>query len=109
MSEHATKEDVSRLEMLIEGIKNMFKTAPKMIVLTATTGEALDFGEIMTEEEIAVGVKATIDGQPAEGSFTMPDGKTFVFAGGELTEIVEPVDAEQLKSENDELKAKISE
>lgn len=109
MSEHASKEDVSKLELLIQSVKDsiatMFKPAPKMIVLTATTGEALDFGEILTEEEIAVGVKATINGVPAEGSYVMPDGKTFVFVGGELTEIVEPVDDEQLKAENEELKA----
>lgn len=109
MSEHATKEDVGRIEGLIKDVKTLFtakqKDAPKMIVLTASDGTALDFGEVLTEEEIAIGVMATVEGQPADGSFVMPSGETYVFAGGELTEIVEPVDAEALEEENTELKA----
>jgi len=109
MSENATKQDVSKLEALINDVKQMFtkKDAPKMIVLTASTGEALDFGEIMTEEEIAVGVKATVNGAAAEGSFIMPDGKTLVFVGGELTEIVEPEPEADLSAENEELKKQL--
>lgn len=49
-----------------------------------------------------VGDKATIDNAPAEGEFTMPDGKVFVFDAGELTEIKE------LASPDDEM-AKIRE
>jgi len=110
MSETVTKADVTRLESLILGIKDLFKpAAPKMIVLTASDGTSIDFGEIMTEEEIAVGVKATIESNPAEGSFVMPDGRTLVFVGGELTEIVEAVDTEEMQKENEELKAQIAE
>ena len=29
-----------------------------------------------------------VDGQPAEGDFLMPDGQTYVFVGGVLTEIM---------------------
>lgn len=114
MSEQATKEDVGKLESLIKDVKDLFKMstkkeAPKMIVLTASDGTALDFGELATEEEIAVGVMATVEGAPAEGTYVMPDGKELVFANGELTEIVEPVDVEALETENTELKSTVEE
>jgi ATP-dependent protease ClpP protease subunit len=53
--------------------------------LQDATGKEVEFD---TEAEApAVGDKATIDGAPAEGEIVMPDGRTFVFAAGELTEI----------------------
>ena len=35
-----------------------------------------------------VGDVATVDGEPAEGDYLMPSGETYVFAAGELTEII---------------------
>jgi len=72
---------------------------------------------VETEEQIQVGVTATVNGNPAEGKYVMSDGRTFVFAAGTLTEIMESEpenkeliqENETLKAENDSLKSKVAE
>lgn len=75
------------------------------IVYTADEKE-LDFYELGEDDPIEVGAKANFDGAAAEGSFVMQSGETYVFAAGELTEIIEAVeeeDVEVLKAERDAL------
>ena len=51
-------------------------------------GTLLDFGEKVNEfSDIQVGTTATIDGKPASGEHTMPDGKVLIFEKGKLTDI----------------------
>lgn len=81
------------------------------IVLTADQKE-VDFYELGDDDPIEVGAKATIDGADAEGEVVMADGNTYVFAGGELTEIREPEDdgaSDQNADEIAALQAKIEE
>ncbi len=89
----------------------------KSLVVKTADDQNLDFGEDIKEaSEIAVGSPATVDGKPAEGEYTMPDGTVYVFAGGKVTEIKPPAEEEKedpaaaaLKAENENLKAQLTE
>ena len=83
-----TKEDKSWIEEKFSAILNSFKKQIVNVVLQDANGVAIDFTEVAEGETPAVGAVATIDGQPAEGEYVMPDGSTFIFVAGELTEIV---------------------
>ena len=56
-------------------------------VVTSADGNELDFYELADDAVVKVGDKAYYDGMDADGSFIMPDGETYVFIAGELTEI----------------------
>ena len=56
-------------------------------VVTSADGKELDFYELEDDAVVKVGDKAYYDGMDADGSFIMPDGETYVFIAGELTEI----------------------
>lgn len=56
-------------------------------VVTSADGKELDFYELEDDTVVKVGDKAYYDGMDADGSFIMPDGETYVFIAGELTEI----------------------
>ncbi len=56
-------------------------------VVSTADGKDLDFYELEDDAVIKVGDKAYYDGMDADGSFIMPDGETYVFIAGELTEI----------------------
>ena len=91
----------------------------KALVLKTADDQNLDFGEDIKEaSEITEGSAATVDGKPAEGEYTMPDGTVYVFTGGKITEIKAPAEeeesegnaeAEALKAENETLKAQLTE
>lgn len=83
------------------------------IVFTADSKE-IDFYELGEDEIVEAGAKATIDGQPANGEYMIPDiesgeTKKYVFENGTLIEILEPeadeTDVEALKAELEALKA----
>lgn len=83
-----SKEDKNWLESKIDSVLNLFKkTEIKAILLQDANGVEIEFPDVMDGETPAVGATANIDGVPAEGEYLMPDGQTFVFAGGILTEI----------------------
>ena len=84
-----TKEDKSWIEEKFTSILNAFKKPIVNIVLQDANGVAIEFAEVMEGEEPAIGAMATVDGQPAEGEYIMPNGSTYVFSAGELTQIVE--------------------
>lgn len=56
-------------------------------MVTSADGKELDFYELADDAVVKVGDKAYYDGMDADGSFIMPDGETYVFIAGELTEI----------------------
>lgn len=77
------------------------------------TGAEIDFTELADADAIEIGATATVDGQPAEGEYLLPDGTTYVFNGGELTEIIEPEEgtaqeAAALRTENRALKRQLA-
>lgn len=74
------------------GMTNNKSLAPSKVmmqdkVVTSSDGKELDFYELADDAVIKVGDKAYYDGMDADGSFIMPDGETYVFVAGELTEI----------------------
>lgn len=104
------EKKVSGFEKIMKQIhEKLFPKSVKKLMIQDVNGSELDFGaEIETTEQIQVGVKATVDGKPAEGEYTIEDGDVYVFAAGELTEIKVPEsDMEALKKENTELKAEL--
>lgn len=112
------KMDKKEKEGFLADIKNQIKEAlaflkpTNKIVFDAEQNE-VDFYELGENDPVTVGAKANISGTPAEGEVLMTDGNTYVFAGGELTEIKEveefDEDMEQMKAENEALKAKVEE
>ncbi|MBE99316.1 head maturation protease, ClpP-related [Flavobacterium coralii] len=103
------KED-KEAKGILASIEKMLKkfTGFKAKMVQDATGTEINFEELADGDAIAVGAKATIGGEPAEGEHVMPDGSTYVFVAGELTEIREAEeDAEMaaLQQENDQLKS----
>jgi hypothetical protein len=76
-------------------------------VVATADGTELDFYELADDAVIAVGDKAYFDGADAEGEFLMPDGETYVFVGGELTEIL-PVVSDDSETDLAEANATIA-
>lgn len=100
------KKEMNLIQATLAKVLNFLKP-PKNIVLQDANGVEIDFGpEVETEDQIAVGLPATIDGAPAGGSHVMPDGRTFVFEAGVLTEIQEA--AEEAGETMEELQAEIA-
>ena len=81
----------------------------KAILLQDANGVEIEFPEVMEGELPEAGVSiATVDGTPAEGEYIMPDGQTYIFVGGVLTEIKE-VEADDNSEEIEDLKRQLAE
>lgn len=79
------------------------------------TGAEIDFTELPDDGVIEIGATATVDGQPAEGEYLLPDGTAYIFEAGTLTEITEPEEGEAptqeaaaLRAENKALKRQLT-
>ncbi len=97
------KEELSGFGKKLDQILNFLSPAPKMLVVQDVNGTEIDFGDaVETEEQIAVGANATVDGAPASGDYVVASGETYVFDGGELTEI-KPASEEE--ESNEEMEA----
>lgn len=64
------------------------------LVLQDSTGVEINFPDLAEGESPEIGSKAEIDGEPASGEHVMPEGKTYVFESGELSEIKEEEESE---------------
>jgi ATP-dependent Clp endopeptidase proteolytic subunit ClpP len=114
MTKESEKEIKGFFAKLEEGFTKMFeKTGGKFQALKVTDadGKEIDFPDV-EDRDPEIGDKATVDGNAASGEYLMPDGKTFVFESGALTEIKEvEADTDEseemaaLKAENEALKA----
>lgn len=107
-----SNEDKSWIEKRFEAIENFFTKKPVNIVVQDANGVEIDFPGVEEGQEITVGSEATIDGSSAEGEYVMPDGSTYVFAEGSLSEIIPAAsqeeemkaEIERLTAENNQLK-----
>ena len=75
------------------------------------TGIEIDFTDLPDDAIPEVGAEAMIEGEPAQGEYVMPDGATYVFEAGVLSEIVEADAAEEvasLRNENKNLKRQLN-
>ena len=117
--ENLTEEKVQGMfDTVLEQIKNVLKGKkgePQNKIITDANGGEILFPDVEDDAQEVVGDKATIDGSAAEGDILMPDGSTYVFSNGELTEIKESDPAEpnvealkqkitDLEAENETLK-----
>jgi hypothetical protein len=103
-----TKEDKSWIEEKFTSILNSFKKPVLNLIRQDANGVSIDFAEVAEGETPELGAMATVDGQPAEGEYIMPDGSTFVFSAGALQEI-RVVEEDSAMKEIDELKRQLAE
>ncbi|QYJ68933.1 Clp protease ClpP [Flavobacterium litorale] len=110
-----TERDRHWMEGLFSRVLAKFKhtNAYNKIVQDAT-GAELDFIELPDDGIIELGATATVAGMPAEGEYMMPDGATYVFEAGELVEIIEAeegddmIETAALRAENKALKRQLN-
>jgi ATP-dependent Clp protease, protease subunit len=108
-----TNEDKNWIESQFEKFTALFKGSPKNIVLLDSTGIEIEFPDVAEGATPAVGDMALVDGQPAEGTFIMPQlsNASVTFVAGAITEIVEAGTNDEematLKSENESLKKQL--
>jgi len=107
-----TEKDRHWMEGLFTKVLGKFKNAHVFNkVVQDATGAEIDFTDLPDDAVIEVGAIATVDGAPAEGEYLMPDGYTYIFEAGELTEVIEPeedTEAASLRAENKNLKRQLN-
>jgi len=110
-----TDKDRHWMEGLFTKVLGKFKSAHIYNkVVQDATGAEIDFTDLPDDGIVEIGATATVDGAPAEGEYLLPDGSTYVFEAGALTEIVEPEDdaeapaAASLRVENKNLKRQLN-
>jgi ATP-dependent protease ClpP protease subunit len=109
MEQKEVIEKLSGLEKVLQKISNWIR--PRAMVVQDVSGKELDFGETITDaSQIQPGVIATVDGAPADGDFTLPDGSVYTFVKGALQTITPAAgsELESLKKENEQLKADLA-
>ncbi len=86
--------------------------AAKALVVKTADDTDIDFYELEEGASPSIGDMATVDGEEASGSYVMPNGSTYVFDAGALTEMVEAEEEEDememLKNENAALKEQLA-
>lgn len=89
-------EDKNWLDKQFSKIENLFKIKAKALLLQDSNGVEINFTELETGATPQVGDVATIDGQPAEGTYVMPqlEDASVVFVSGAVTEIIPYVEEE---------------
>lgn len=105
------KKELTGIKAMLDSVKKMFK--PKAILIQDVEGNEIDFPEIENESDIAVGSRATVNGEAANGTYTLPNGVQYIFEAGNLTEIIPAEEdgqetVEALKAENSKLKEQIN-
>jgi ATP-dependent Clp protease protease subunit len=110
-----TDKDRHWMEGLFTKVLGKFKSAHIYNkVVQDATGAEIDFTDLPDDGVVEVGATATVDGAPAEGEYLLPDGFTYVFEAGALTEIIEPEEdaeapaAASLRAENKNLKRQLN-
>lgn len=106
-----TEEDKGFFTGIFGKLEKLLSPKIKNKVVQDATGTEIDFTDLADDATIEVGAMATIDGNPADGEHPMPDGSTYVFVAGELTEINEPEgddELAELRAENERLTQELS-
>lgn len=115
-----TKEDKSWFEGMFNTIASKFKPNPVNKIVQDANGVEIDFSELEDDATPAIGDKAQVEGADADGTYILPSGESYVFAAGELSEIIEAEgegdegedgdeELEALKTENADLKKQLEE
>ena len=107
-----TEEEKSWIMQGFASIAKLFK--PKALLLQDSTGAEIIFADLGEGDTPKVGDIATVDGQPANGEYVMPQlgNATVTFVDGAITEIEvveqESEEMKALKAENEKLKADLA-
>jgi ATP-dependent protease ClpP protease subunit len=106
-------EKLNGIQSLLQKVFNLLNPV-KNLVIQDVNGTEIDFGDqVETEDQITVGMTATVDGSPANGDYTKQSGEVYKFESGKLTEIIpktsESEEMQQLKEENERLKSELAE
>lgn len=117
MSEQLSKKDAeSMFDKFEKTLKAIFgKSEPTSKLVQDASGTEINFTELEEDATPSVGDVATVDDSPASGEYVMPNGDTFTFVDGAVTEIVVFVEdndedlAEQIDALKLELEAKENE
>lgn len=86
---------MNKLERKLDSIMNMLtgKSSIKAeLVLQDATGVSITFPDLSANDVPALEDKATVDGKPADGEFTMPDNTIYTFKSGAVAEIETPAE-----------------
>jgi len=97
-SRTSTKAAPTEKEQLLNKLNSMSKRVNMALAKTrgpikansffTADGVLLEFGDDVKElTDIQVGLTAKVDSKPAEGEYTLPDGKKLTFEKGKLTDI----------------------
>lgn len=89
---------MSKTQKLFQAIAEKLGIA---LEVSDANSDPVDFYELEEGAEPAKGDKARVDGKDAEGEIVMPDGRTFVFSAGEVTEIKEAEIEEEAPAEEE--------
>lgn len=88
--------------------------AKNEVEVFTSDNDSLVFGDLEEGETPGKGDKATINGDPADGSYTLQDGTIYVFEDGVMTDVIQPEgetededEIANLKAENKALKEQI--
>ena len=104
-----TTEIDKKFNSFFEKIENLFKKRPTNMIAMDVNGTEIDFPDLEDGQPYSLGLKAKIDGKDAEGEYVMPSGMTFVFLNGELIEMKEPEEEEELQAKLDSLIKELTE
>ena len=106
-----TEKQFTKINALLEKVSKFF--APKALILTDADGVGLDFGpDVVEQMDIKPGVPIkTTDGSDLKPEYTLPDGTIIRQDAGVVTEVVEPVvaddDVEALKQQIADLQSQL--
>lgn len=101
-----TEEDKGWFTGVFNKLEKLLTPKAKNKVIQDATGTEIDFTDLADDATIEIGAMATVDGNPAEGEYPLPDGSAYFFVAGELTEIRDPEGEDELaelRSENERL------
>lgn len=84
-----TDEQRSLYNSIMQGVKNLLpgSKAKNKVLQTGDNETELEFPNVEEDATPQEGDEATVDGKPADGSYVMPSGETYVFEEGVLKEI----------------------
>lgn len=84
----------------IQNLQKLIASHKVNLIVRTAEGDDLDFFELTDGENISIGDLATINGGPADGTYLLPSGESYVFVDGALDSIVE-ANADDSQSETD--------
>ena len=106
MENKEVEKKIGLIENMLNKVMRVLSPSQNIIVQDVN-GVEIDFPELETAEQIAVGTTATIEGAPANGDYVLASGETYVFESGSLTEIKEAESEDEPEALTEEITQEI--